>query len=126
MNELPHNHPLETAVQDADLRELEAELRRFRSAPLPPAVQQRMLAAVTAAAAPQASAPHHAHKTSYSRYLAPLTALFLLAIVAYSLPQVPNTPMPLYVPMLACLAGILMLTNRRPHPRKAHAPYKTA
>lgn len=93
------------AVQDAELRELEAELRRFRPAPLPPAVQQRMLAAVTA------TAPCHAQKITYSRYLAPLTALFLLAIVAFSLPQVPNTPTPFYVPLLACLAGVLMLTS---------------
>lgn len=122
MNELPHNHPLETDLQDTELRDLEAELRRFRPASLPPAVQQRMLAAAAAAA----TAPRPAHKPTYSRYLAPLTALILLAVVAYSLPQVPNTPMPLYVPLLACLAGILMLTNRRPHPRKDRAPYKTA
>lgn len=110
MNELPHNHPLETDVQDADLRELEAELRRFRSAPLPPAVQQRMLAAVTSVAL-------RPSLKSYSRYLAPVTALLLLAVVGYSLPQVPNAPTPFYVPVLACMAGILMLTMK-PRPRR--------
>lgn len=103
MNDMQQKHFETEALSEAELRELENELRRFRLSPLPPAVHQRMLTA--AVSEHRRFAPR-----SYCRYIAPASAMVMLAVVAVSLPQVPDAPTPIYVPMLACLAGLLMLT----------------
>lgn len=103
MKDLKANELVTAEVQDAELQELEAALRRFRPSPMPDVVQKRMISAVTA------ERPRAVQK-NYCRYIAPVAAMLMLSVVAFNLPQVPDTPTPLYVPILACLSGILMLT----------------
>lgn len=83
-----------------ELAAFEAELKRFRLSPMPARTEQRMQRAL-----------HPAPARDYRRYLAAAAVVALLVVCGVGLEQQPDTPLPFYAPLFACVSGLFLLTS---------------